>query len=62
VKGHFAAKGGPLGLGKLPQGLFRRLMFLVERIPQSPHVARLNPQATAELFQGSVIVDAIHVL
>ena len=60
MKGQFTAKGIPVGFGNLPQGLFRGLMFLVKSIPQTSDMARLNPQATDDLFQGTVIVNVVH--
>ena len=53
-------RSAPLRLRKLPQRLFRRLVFLVERIPQSADIPRLDPQSPADLFQGSSIVDVVH--
>jgi hypothetical protein len=35
-------------------------MFLVERVPQTTDMPRLDPQSFAELFQGSDIVNVVH--
>jgi len=61
VKGNFAAKRSSLRFGQEPQGLFRWQMFLVEGMPKTPDMAWLDPQPTADLFQGSGVVDVVHV-
>jgi hypothetical protein len=62
VKSHFAAKRSSLWFGKSLQGLFLWLMLLVEGIPQTAEMARFDPQAAADLFQGSSVVYAVHGL
>ena len=44
VKSYFAAKDGPIRLRKLPQSILRGLMFLIERVAQTPNVPGIDSQ------------------
>jgi hypothetical protein len=58
MEGNAPGKRGPLGLGELKKGFVCRLVFFVKGIPQPAKVVRLDTPSSAELFQGSGIVDA----
>src|SRR5215212_9833856 len=61
VKCHFAPENRSLSFGKLPQGLFRRLTFLVKSVPHPSDMPRLDLEATAHLCQGGLVVNGVHI-